>query len=173
MAGLSAILLWFSRSSDFTLVRSMTVIPAACSFDLYGSFDGSICPSAPSLSLRTAQRETFTRRGYDWPHRYIRIVQAAAELPVNAAIMERLSLSATHRLPDCQALGQELRHSNSPRLIFYAFDLLHRNGRELRQQPADNSPTVHWGPTVPWNATLSWTLHEHRRWCRCPISVLK
>lgn len=61
MAGLSAILLWFSRSSDFTLVRSMTVIPAACSFDLYGSFDGSICPSAPSLSLRTAQRETFTR----------------------------------------------------------------------------------------------------------------
>ena len=49
---------------------------------------------------------------------------------MNAAIMERLSLSATHRLPDCQALGQELRHSNSPRLIFYAFDLLHRNGRD-------------------------------------------
>ncbi|MGX9577012.1 ATP-dependent DNA ligase, partial [Mesorhizobium sp. f-mel] len=29
----------------------------------------------------------------------------------------------------------ELGNPNSPKVIFYAFDLLHLNGRDLRQQP--------------------------------------
>ncbi|MER8503626.1 DNA ligase D [Mesorhizobium sp. M0955] len=78
----------------------------------------------------------FTRRGYDWSHRYKRIVQAAANLPVQAAIIdgEAVVLGETG-LPDYQALERELGNPNSPKLIFYAFDLLHLNGRDLRQQP--------------------------------------
>ncbi|PBC02285.1 DNA ligase D [Mesorhizobium sp. WSM3860] len=78
----------------------------------------------------------FTRRGYDWSYRYRRIVQAAAGLPVKSAIIdgEAVVLGDTG-LPDYQALERELGNPNSPRLIFYAFDLLHLDGRDLRQQP--------------------------------------
>ncbi|MCF6117151.1 DNA ligase D [Mesorhizobium muleiense] len=78
----------------------------------------------------------FTRRGYDWSHRYKRIVQAAAGLPVKSAIIdgEAVVLGDTG-LPDFQALERELGNPNSPRLTFYAFDLLHLNGRDLRQEP--------------------------------------
>lgn len=48
--------------------------------------------------------------------------------------------SSTGRLsswarPDYQALERELGNPNSPKVIFYAFDLLHLNGRDIRQQP--------------------------------------
>ncbi|MER8477993.1 hypothetical protein NKJ22_21725 [Mesorhizobium sp. M0220] len=71
----------------------------------------------------------FTRRAYDWSHRYKSIVHAAANLPIKSAIIdgEAVVLGDTG-LPDYQALERELGNPNSPRLIFYAFDLLHLNG---------------------------------------------
>ncbi|OBQ85620.1 DNA ligase D [Mesorhizobium sp. WSM3873] len=88
------------------------------------------------LIVEGATARAFTRRGYDWSHRYRRIVQAAAGLPVKSAIIdgEAVVLGDTG-LPDYQALERELGNPNSPRLIFYAFDLLHLDGRDLRQQP--------------------------------------
>ncbi|WP_413468601.1 hypothetical protein [Mesorhizobium muleiense] len=38
-------------------------------------------------------------------------------------------------MPEFQALERELGNPNSKRIIFYAFDLLHLNGRDLRQKP--------------------------------------
>ncbi|MBZ9856535.1 DNA ligase D [Mesorhizobium sp. CA13] len=88
------------------------------------------------LIIESGKARAFTRRGYDWSHRYRRIVQAAAGLPVKAAIIdgEAVVLGDTG-LPDYQALERELGNPNSAKLIFYAFDLLHLNGRDLRQQP--------------------------------------
>ncbi|RWK31956.1 DNA ligase D, partial [Mesorhizobium sp.] len=88
------------------------------------------------LIVEGATARAFTRRGYDWSHRYRRIVQAAAGLPVKSAIIdgEAVVLGDTG-LPDYQALERELGNPNSSRLIFYAFDLLHLDGRDLRQQP--------------------------------------
>ncbi|MEI9425290.1 DNA ligase D [Mesorhizobium sp. Cs1299R1N1] len=87
------------------------------------------------IIVEGATARAFTRRGYDWSHRYSRIVQAAANLRVKSAIIdgEAVVLGDTG-LPDYQALERELGNPNSPRLIFYAFDLLHLNGRDLRQQ---------------------------------------
>ncbi|MDG4910015.1 DNA ligase D [Mesorhizobium sp. WSM4898] len=88
------------------------------------------------LIVEGGTARAFTRRGYDWSHRYRRIVQAAAGLPVKSAIIdgEAVVLGDTG-LPDYQALERELGNANSSRLIFYAFDLLHLDGRDLRQQP--------------------------------------
>ncbi|PBB95977.1 DNA ligase D [Mesorhizobium sp. WSM3862] len=88
------------------------------------------------LIVEGGTARAFTRRGYDWSHRYRRIVQAAAGLPVKSAIIdgEAVVIGDTG-LPDYQALERELGNPNSPRLIFYAFDLLHLDGRDLRQQP--------------------------------------
>jgi bifunctional non-homologous end joining protein LigD len=78
----------------------------------------------------------YTRRGYDWSHKYVRIVEAAGKLPAKCAIIdgEVVVLGKTGR-PDYQALERELGNPNSDRLQFYAFDLLHLNGRDLRDQP--------------------------------------
>ncbi|CDX12577.1 DNA ligase D [Mesorhizobium plurifarium] len=88
------------------------------------------------LVIEGGQARAFTRRGYDWSHRYKRIVQAAANLPVKSAILdgEAVVLGKTG-LPDFQALERELGNPNSSKIIFFAFDLLHLNGRDLRQQP--------------------------------------
>ncbi|TPM24089.1 DNA ligase D [Mesorhizobium sp. B2-3-5] len=88
------------------------------------------------LVIEGGAARAFTRRGYDWSHRYKRIVQTAANLPVKSAIIdgEAVVLGATG-LPDYQALERELGNPNSPKLMFFAFDLLHLDGRDLRQQP--------------------------------------
>lgn len=88
------------------------------------------------LVVEGRQARAFTRRGYDWSHRYKRIVQAAAQLPVKSAILdgEAVVLGSTG-LPDFQALERELGNANSHKLMFFAFDLLHLNGRDLRREP--------------------------------------
>ncbi|RWA69302.1 DNA ligase D [Mesorhizobium sp.] len=88
------------------------------------------------LIVEDGMARAFTRRGYDWSHRYRRIVQAAAGLPVKSAIIdgEAVVLGDTG-LPDYQALERELGRPNSARLILYAFDLLYLNGRDLRNRP--------------------------------------
>ncbi|WP_084018956.1 hypothetical protein [Mesorhizobium sp. LNHC221B00] len=68
------------------------------------------------LVVEGRQARAFTRRGYDWSHRYKRIVQAAAQLPVKSAILdgEAVVLGSTG-LPDFQALERELGNANSHR----------------------------------------------------------
>ncbi|RWB91165.1 MAG: DNA ligase D [Mesorhizobium sp.] len=88
------------------------------------------------LVIENGQARAFTRRGYDWSHRYKRVVQAAANLPVKSAILDgEAVVLGTTGLPDFQALESELGNSNSTKVLFFAFDLLHLNGRDLRQQP--------------------------------------
>jgi bifunctional non-homologous end joining protein LigD len=88
------------------------------------------------LIIQNAEARAFTRRGYDWTARYSRIIEAASRLKVKSAIIdgEAVVLGSTG-LPDYQALERELGNRNSTRLIFYAFDLLHLNGRDLRRSP--------------------------------------
>ncbi|ESX17285.1 MULTISPECIES: DNA ligase D [unclassified Mesorhizobium] len=88
------------------------------------------------LVVEGGKARAFTRRGYDWSHRYKGIVQAAASLPVKSAIIdgEAVVLGDTG-LPDYQALERELGNPSSLRMTLYAFDLLYLDGRDLREQP--------------------------------------
>jgi bifunctional non-homologous end joining protein LigD len=77
----------------------------------------------------------YTRRGYDWSERYPSIVEAVEKLPAKSAIIdgEAVVLGAMGR-PDFQALERELGKRPS-KIIYYAFDLLQLDGRDLRQRP--------------------------------------
>ncbi|WP_245486336.1 hypothetical protein [Mesorhizobium sp. M7A.F.Ca.US.010.02.1.1] len=57
------------------------------------------------MVVEGGKARAFTRRGYDWSHRYKRMVQAAASLPVKSAILdgETVVLGGAG-LPDYQAL---------------------------------------------------------------------
>src|SRR5687768_6327121 len=77
----------------------------------------------------------FSRRGLDWTARYPRIVAAAEALPCMAAIIDgeavvqdevgRSDLAAFHSALDAEP----------HRVLLFAFDLLHLDGRDLRREP--------------------------------------
>jgi len=79
----------------------------------------------------------FTRRGHDWSKRYRRIVEAAAAMPCRAAIIdgEAVVQDASGR-SDITFLHDAM-DKEPHRLVFFAFDLLHLEGKDLRRQPLE------------------------------------
>ena len=75
-----------------------------------------------------------TRNGHDWSDRYPSIVRAAANLRCQSAIIDGEAIvQDEHGVSDFEALSSAMRwqaHS----VILYAFDLMHLNGKDLRQQ---------------------------------------
>ncbi len=74
----------------------------------------------------------YTRNGHDWSDRYSRVVACAAQLQCWSAIIDGEMIVQDERgLSDFLALRHAL--SQEPhRLFFYAFDLLHLDGNDLR-----------------------------------------
>jgi bifunctional non-homologous end joining protein LigD len=87
------------------------------------------------LVIGGGQVRAFTRAGHDWTHRYPRIVAAARSLPVKAAILDGEAIVQDDcGVSDFAALPSAI--ANQPhRLLFYAFDLLHLDDNDLRDQP--------------------------------------
>src|SRR5262249_33638168 len=77
----------------------------------------------------------YTRNGHDWSDRYPGIIAAARKLPCRAAILDgEVIVQDARGVSDFEALQAALR-SNTTHLIFYAFDLLHLGGKDLREKP--------------------------------------
>ena len=74
----------------------------------------------------------FTRNGHDWTDRYTRVVACAAQLPCRSVILDgEIVVQDQAGLSDFHALRRAI--SDEPhRLVFFAFDLLHSNGEDLR-----------------------------------------
>jgi bifunctional non-homologous end joining protein LigD len=85
---------------------------------------------------KTPAATLFTRNGLDWTHRMRALARAASELPVEDCILdgEVVSLDATgsSNFSDLQAAFQEGKHVD---LVYFAFDILHLNGHNLRKLP--------------------------------------
>ena len=77
----------------------------------------------------------YTRNGFDWTDRYPRIVEAAARLRCKSAMLDgEVIVQDRHGASDFEALQPALRSKRTP-LIFYAFDLLHLDGKDYRNVP--------------------------------------
>jgi bifunctional non-homologous end joining protein LigD len=84
------------------------------------------------IEARCAQ--AYTRSGLDWSDRYPGIVSAAAKLTCRSAILDgEVVVQDDRGVSDFEALRSAIRWQPH-RLIFYAFDLLHINGEDLRDQ---------------------------------------
>ncbi len=79
-----------------------------------------------------------TRNGLDWTSRVPQLAQAIARLPADTAMLdgELVSLDKQGR-SSFAALQDALAGSRTAALSFYAFDLLHRDGTDLRAQPLE------------------------------------
>lgn len=88
------------------------------------------------LVIQPGAVQAFTRNGFDWTDRYSPIARAAAELKAKRAIIDgEATVFGTTGRPDFQALRRELGKAESTRLVFHAFDLLHLDGKDLREAP--------------------------------------
>ena len=92
--------------------------------------DGYRC----QVLLERGQARVFTRNGHDWSDRYPSIVRAAANLRCQSAIIDGEAIVQDgNGVSDFEALSSAMRWQ-ADSIIVYAFDLMHLNGKDLRQQ---------------------------------------
>ncbi|MBX6321080.1 MAG: DNA ligase D [Rhodospirillaceae bacterium] len=73
-----------------------------------------------------------TRTGLDWTGRFGAVAQAAGKLPVKTALIDGEVVAADAAgLTSFAALQQALSTGETAALVYYAFDLLHLDGRDL------------------------------------------
>jgi bifunctional non-homologous end joining protein LigD len=85
----------------------------------------------------------FTRKGLDWTHRMPAVAAAAAELPVHSAILDGEVVVLNDRggtsFADLQAAFEE---GTPHALTYFAFDLLHLDGHNLRNLPLERRKAI-------------------------------
>ena len=92
--------------------------------------DGYRC----QVLVERGEARVFTRNGYDWTHRYPSLVRAAMKLNCRSAILDgEAVVQDGNGASDFEALGSALRQRPHS-IILYGFDLLHLDGKDLRQQ---------------------------------------
>ena len=75
-----------------------------------------------------------TRTGLDWTHRFAALATAAKGLPDCIVDGEATVLDEEGK-PDFAALQQALSDERSDRMVFFAFDVLHADGRDVQPEP--------------------------------------
>lgn len=86
------------------------------------------------MVIERGQVRVFSRNGYDWTDRYPSIVRAAARLHCQTAIIEGETIVQDGEgRSDFESLQSAMRRQPYS-IILYAFDLLHLDGKDLRQQ---------------------------------------
>jgi bifunctional non-homologous end joining protein LigD len=86
------------------------------------------------VAIEHGQMRVFSRNGHDWSDRYPGIVRAAAGLHCKSAIIDGEAIVQNgDGASDFEALSSAMRRQPHS-IILYAFDLLHLDGKDLRQQ---------------------------------------
>jgi len=73
----------------------------------------------------------FSRRGNQWTDRLPALAEALARMPCSSAILDaELCLPSAGGVPDFCRMPAAMRRGRQTELIVFAFDLLHRDGRD-------------------------------------------
>jgi bifunctional non-homologous end joining protein LigD len=75
----------------------------------------------------------FTRTGLDWSEKFPDIIEGFSDLDCKSALIDGEAVAASGEGSKFSALQKALKSRGETR--FYAFDLLHLNGRDLRKKP--------------------------------------
>src|SRR6516162_4010294 len=78
----------------------------------------------------------FSRHGNDWSGRLPGLAEALRGIPARSVIMDaELCLPGIGGAPNFYGLPAAMRRGRQGELLVFAFDLLHRDGRDLRALP--------------------------------------
>ena len=81
------------------------------------------------------QVRAFTRNGNDWSRAYSRVVEVCGRLACKSAVIDgEMVVQDENGLTDFNALRSAI-YKAPHRLVFFAFDLLHLDGQDLRGRP--------------------------------------
>jgi DNA ligase D-like protein (predicted ligase) len=87
------------------------------------------------LVVEGKRARAFTRRGLDWSKEYAPVVAAGEKLRCRSAILDgEVIVQGEDGRSDFNALRSAI-YTEPHRLLFFAFDLLHLNGKNLRDRP--------------------------------------
>jgi DNA ligase D-like protein (predicted ligase) len=86
------------------------------------------------LHLEPGRSRAFTRNGHDWSHRYRLVLDCAEKLRRSAILDGEMIVQDEQGRSDFHALKSAIARAPE-RLVFYAFDLLALDGRDLRRVP--------------------------------------
>jgi len=86
------------------------------------------------LRVQAGKANLLTRKGLDWTDKFPAIANAGAQLP-NCIIDGEICALDRNGAPDFAALQAALSDAKTDALIFFAFDLLYADGRDLRPLP--------------------------------------
>ena len=83
--------------------------------------------------VRDGKVHIWTRNGKDWTDRFAPVAEAVAQLPVRAALLDgEVAVLEPDGTTSFQALQNALTESRDRDLVYFAFDLLHHDGYDLR-----------------------------------------
>jgi len=77
-----------------------------------------------------------TRKALDWTHRFKRIADALAALPAETALLDgELVVENEKGVSSFSMLQTDLKDGRGDRFVYWVFDLLHLDGRDLTDEP--------------------------------------
>ena len=77
-----------------------------------------------------------TRRGLDWTHKFPGIAEAVSALRAKTALIDgELVVEDEDGVSSFSLLQQDLKDGRHDRMVFYVFDLIHLDGRDLKPLP--------------------------------------
>lgn len=122
------------------LAQSATAPPSGAQWAYEIKLDGYRIqvhvPDATSRGKSERRTKLFTRKGLDWTHRMPDIAQAAARLNVSSAILDGEAVALNEEgVSDFAALQAAFQQETRREIIYFAFDLLHLDGHNLRGLP--------------------------------------
>jgi bifunctional non-homologous end joining protein LigD len=86
--------------------------------------------------IRHGGARMFTRRGYDWTDTFRAVADALLGMAADELVLDgEIIVQDEHGVSNFSALQSELARRRSDRLTYYVFDLLYRDGEDLRQWP--------------------------------------
>jgi bifunctional non-homologous end joining protein LigD len=86
------------------------------------------------IHKRAGQINCYTRRGHDWTKKFGVLIEPVWNLDADQLVLDgEVIFPAEDGLSDFGALESDLAKGGGNRLVFYAFDLLHLDGFDLRR----------------------------------------
>ena len=86
--------------------------------------------------LDDGEAQLLTRKQQNWTHRFPPVADAVAALPVENALLDgEIVVEDEHGISNFSLLQTDLKDGRTDRFVYYAFDLLYLDGRDLTGEP--------------------------------------
>jgi bifunctional non-homologous end joining protein LigD len=86
--------------------------------------------------LDHSEAKLLTRKELDWTHRFARVAKAVAALPAKTALLDgELVVENEKGISSFSMLQTDLKDGRDDRFVYWVFDLLFLDGRDLRDEP--------------------------------------